>query len=91
MNTFPFGYKGYYDAYNNAVRLSIEEAKRLKPGDKVITLITNDSDDDYSLKNRLHEFVVDDVNSDYISVDGFTFYFEDGVPEHDGACLIHVK
>jgi len=69
--TFPFGYKDYNDAMHNGVLYTQSELQNVKIGDKVIVLTMTDSDDDYSLENRLFEFTVDSVTPDGFDAGGF--------------------
>ena len=86
-----FGYKDYNDALHNGKRYTLAEAKNLKTGDKAIILSTHDSDDDYSLENRLFEGEVD-TNTDGLDVDGHWFDFSDPYFNDDeGSYLLHPK
>lgn len=90
-NTHPFGYKDYNDALHNGVRITLDEAKKLKTGDKVILLSTHDSDDNYSLENRLFEGTVQ-AFPDFIDVDGYSFEFNDPYfNDNDGGHILHPK
>ena len=71
INQFPFGYKDYNDALHNGVCYTQSELNQVKNGDKVIILTMTDSDDDYSLENRLFEETVDSVNSNGFGAGGF--------------------
>lgn len=91
MNTFPFGYKDYNDALHNGVKYTVEEAKNLKTGDKAIVLSTHDSDDNYSLENRLFEGTVTRF-PDFVDIDGYPFYFNSPEwGEEEGGILLHPK
>jgi uncharacterized coiled-coil protein SlyX len=70
-NIFPFGYKDYNDVIHNGVLYTQSELQNVKIGDNVIVLTMTDSDDDYSLENRLFEFTVDSVTSDGFNAGGF--------------------
>ena len=70
-NIFPFGYKDYNDALHNGVLYTQSELQNVKSGDTVIVLTMTDSDDNYSLENRLFEFTVDSVNSNGFNAGGF--------------------
>ena len=86
-----FGYKDYNDAIHNGIKFTLEEAKKLKTGDKAIVLSTHDSDDNYSLNNRLFEGNVT-AYSDCIDIDGYCFEFSDPYFNDDeGGFLLHPK
>lgn len=85
-----FGYKDYNDALHNGVKFTLEEAKKLKSGSKAIVLSTHDSDDNYSLDNRLFEGTVSSF-PDFVDVDGYPFYFETPFNEDEGGILLHPK
>lgn len=70
-NTFPFGYKDYNDALHNGVLYTQSELQNVKNGDKVIVLTMTDSDNDFSLENRLFEFTVESVTSDGFDAGGY--------------------
>jgi hypothetical protein len=91
VSKFPFGYKDYNDALHNGVKFTLDEAKKLKTGDKAIVLSTHDSDDDYSLENRLFEGTVT-AFPDFVDVDGYPFEFNDPYFNDDeGGYLLHPK
>jgi len=89
INTHPFGYKDYNDVLHNGVQYTLDEVKNVKDGDKVILLTMTDSDDDYSLENRLFEIEVDSVNSDGFNAGGYWVDFSEYTGEY--FLILHPK
>ena len=81
-NTHPFGYKDYNDALHNGVKFTLAEIKQVKVSDKIIILTMTDSDDDYSLENRLFEFEIESISPNGFDAGGFWVDFTDYSSEY---------